>query len=107
MSEPSPLPTGPGEPPQPAASRPEGRLREQALLLDLAHVLMRDMSDRIVLWTRGTQQMYGWTPEEALGRLSHELLRTEFPRPLAEIQAELRERGEWEGELVHFRKDGR
>jgi PAS domain S-box-containing protein len=77
------------------------------LLLDLAHVLMRDMGDRIVLWTRGTQQMYGWTAEEALGRVSHELLRTEFPRPLPEIQAELRARGEWEGELVHYCKDGR
>src|SRR5581483_10614243 len=83
------------------------RLREQARLLDLAHVLMRDAGDRIVLWTHGTQRMYGWTAEEALGRVSHELLRTEFPRPPAEIQAELRDRGEWEGELVHYCKDGR
>jgi two-component system sensor kinase FixL len=33
-------------------------------------------------------------------------LRTEFPRPLAAIEAELTERGEWTGEVIHYRRDG-
>ena len=50
--------------------------------------------------------MYGWRPEEALGQISHELLRTEFPEPLASIQKKLRRYGQWQGELHHRHKDG-
>ena len=37
--------------------------------------------------------MYGWAPEEAIGRRSHDLLKTEFPEPLEKIQERLMERG--------------
>ena len=50
--------------------------------------------------------MYGWPPEEAIGRRSHELLKTEFPESLEKIQERLMERGNWEGELRHHRRDG-
>jgi two-component system CheB/CheR fusion protein len=75
-------------------------------MLDLAHVLARDLDDHIIFWNSGAEAMYGWTAAEALGRLSHELLRTEFPRPLAEVWDEVLEFGVWEGELTHRRKDG-
>jgi PAS domain S-box-containing protein len=84
----------------------EERLRELADLLDLAHALIRDTDDRIILWTRGTERMYGWTAQEAVGRVSHELLRTDSAQPPQQINAMLRERGYWEGELAHYRKDG-
>jgi PAS domain S-box-containing protein len=83
----------------------EEHLRELGHLLELAHALIRDMDDHIILWTRGTERMYGWTAQEAVGRVTHELLRTEFPRPLAEIHTVVRKEGHWEGELVHYRKD--
>jgi len=51
--------------------------------------------------------MYGWTPEEAIGQVSHALLRTQFPQPLEAIEAELVRRGQWEGKLVHAQRDGR
>jgi PAS domain S-box-containing protein len=82
------------------------KLQEQAHLLEMAHVLVRDRDDRIIFWNKGTTQMYGWTEQEALGKNSHELLRTVFPVPLEEINAELHSRGQWEGELVHMCKDG-
>src|SRR5579883_498704 len=50
--------------------------------------------------------MYGWTEQEALGRNVHELLKTVFPTPLAQLEAQLQSRGQWEGELIHTRKDG-
>ena len=50
--------------------------------------------------------MYGWTRAEALGRVSHELLRTQFPVPLARFEADLIGSGSWEGELVHAGRDG-
>jgi PAS domain S-box-containing protein len=50
--------------------------------------------------------LYGWTPEQAIGKSSHELLRTVFPSPLDDIQAEFLSTGRWEGELKHTRADG-
>jgi PAS domain S-box-containing protein len=83
-------------------------LREQAQLLDLAHdaILSLDYNGTIRFWNRGAESMYGWTRDEALGRISHELLQTEFPVPIGEIQERLRANGHWEGELAHRRKDG-
>ncbi len=81
-------------------------LREQEHLLDLAHVLVRDRDGRIMMWNTGDEQLFGWTREEALGKPSHELLKTRFPRPLSEIEGELLRTGRWQGELVHTRRDG-
>ncbi len=87
--------------------RSEGVLREQASLLNLTHdtVFVRDMNDVITYWNRGAEERYGWSSEEAVGRVSHELTQTTFPAPLHEIKAKLLETGRWEGELIHIRRD--
>jgi PAS domain S-box-containing protein len=87
--------------------RAEEALKEQARILDLAPVLIRDLGGRILFWNKGAEQMYGWTAEEALEKFTHNLLKTEFPRPEEEIKARLLARGHWEGELIHTTKDGR
>ncbi len=78
-------------------------LKNQALLLDQAHeaIVIRDEQDRIIYWNRGAERLYGWTSEDALGQISHDLLHTIFPEPLASIQRRLRTAGHWEGELIH------
>lgn len=81
-------------------------LRENAELLDLANILVRDIENRIILWNKGAERMYGWKKEEALGKISHQLLQTHFPQPLEQIEETLRQRGQWEGELEHRRRDG-
>jgi PAS domain S-box-containing protein len=88
--------------------RGEEALKEKADLLDLTHdtVFVRDMREVITFWNRGAEEQYGWTRAEAVGRVSHELLRTVFPAPLAGIKEELMRAGRWEGELVHARRDG-
>jgi PAS domain S-box-containing protein len=83
-----------------------GKLREQADTLDLAHILVRDMENRILLWNHGAEEMYGFTREEALGKVSHELFHTVFPDSLEEIEEALATTGSWEGELIHTRRDG-
>jgi PAS domain S-box-containing protein len=82
-------------------------LGEQAQMLDLANVMARELDGRIFLWNTGMEKMYGWSRTETIGRISHELLKTRFPRPLEEIKAALMTQGAWEGEVVHIRKDGK
>jgi PAS domain S-box-containing protein len=82
--------------------------REQALLLDLAHdaILSLDWDCTIRFWNRGAEHMYGWTREEALGKIAHQLLHTVFPEPLESIESSLAEKGYWEGEIRHVARDG-
>jgi PAS domain S-box-containing protein len=83
-------------------------LGEQAQLLDMAHdgIFSLDWDGTIRFWSLGAERMYGWTREEALGRISHDLLKTEFPESLAGIEDKVATAGRWEGELVHIHKDG-
>ena len=68
--------------------------------------MIRSMEGRINLWNRSAAELYGWKEEEAVGRISHDLLQTQFPKPLEEIESELVRNGRWEGMLVHTARDG-
>ena len=93
---------------QRAEQRSEAALREQASLLNLTHdsIFVRGMDDVITYWNRGAEELYGWTAEKAVGKVSHQLTQTVFPAPIDEIRAELLLTGRWEGELVHTKADG-
>ncbi|WP_087725154.1 ATP-binding protein [Pandoraea sp. PE-S2T-3] len=82
--------------------------REHARLLDLTHdtIFVRDANDIVTYWNHAAEMLYGWRRHEAIGRRSHDLLQTEFPAPLAAIEAAYLRDGEWEGELVHTKRDG-
>jgi PAS domain S-box-containing protein len=86
----------------------EQALAERALLLDLSNdaILVRDGADRITYWNKSASDLYGYSREEAVGRVTHELLHTEFPEPLERINEQLHRHSRWSGELVHRRKDG-
>ena len=88
--------------------RAEESIRDKAGLLNLTHdaFFVMDMKAVIKYWNRGSEERYGWSSEEAVGKNVHDLLKTTFPRPLDEIEAELIRTGRWEAELVHTRKDG-
>jgi len=83
-------------------------LREQAQLLDLAHdaILSLDWNSTITFWSQGAERMYGWPREEAVGKVSRDLLETTFPEPLKDIESKLVSTGRWEGELGQRRRDG-
>ena len=80
----------------------------QSTLIDLAHdaILVRDPISRVLSWNRGAEELYGWTEKEALGRVSHILLKTRFPVSRAAVDAQVEREGRWEGELLHTRRDG-
>jgi two-component system, sensor histidine kinase and response regulator len=88
--------------------RAEAALRRQAELLRLScdAVVVWRLDGGIELWSRGAEQLYGFTEAEALGRVTHELLRTVHPVPWPQIEAKLTAGGTWEGELRHRTKAG-
>lgn len=85
------------------------QLEERSRLLQLAHepMVTRRVDGTVVSWNQGARDLYGFTEEEAVGRVSHELLKTVFPSSLTAIEEELRRAGWWKGELSHSTKHGR
>ncbi len=85
------------------------RISQLTALIDLAHdaIQVQDPLGRILLWNRGAEELYGWTAQEALGRVAHVLLQTHFPESQAAVDAELERAGSWEGELVQTDRQGR
>ena len=88
------------------------RAQRLSLLTDLMNlaadaILMRDPMSRIIFWNHGAERLYGWSEQEALGRLSHTLLETRYSQSRAVTETALEQQGQWEGELTHMCRDGR
>lgn len=78
-------------------------------LLNLAFdaIFVRTFRDRtITYWNRGAEELYGYTPADAIGRNPAQLLRSVYPVPLEEIEWELLATGGWEGEILHTHSSG-
>jgi PAS domain S-box-containing protein len=86
----------------------EKKLKKQADLLNLTHdaIIVHDMDDKITFWNRGAEERYGWREGEVLGKVTHDLLQTEFPDSLKETCEHFLCNGYWEGELIHTKRDG-
>ena len=83
----------------------EERIAEQAAFLDKARdaIMVRDLSGKILFWNQGAQRIYGWTPNEALGKDIRELLYAD-PEKFDEFNRITINKGEWNGELLHITK---
>jgi PAS domain S-box-containing protein len=77
-------------------------------LLGLSYdaIFLHDLNSTITYWDKGAESLYGWSANEALGERSHSLLRTQFPPLPLPLDDLLVRDGNWEGELIHRRKDG-
>jgi PAS domain S-box-containing protein len=87
----------------------EEELRRQAALLDQAYDAMFawEWNGPITYWNKGAERMYGYSADEAVGRLSHELLRTTHGGGLPRLLQQLAQHGVAEIEAAHTSKDGR
>jgi PAS domain S-box-containing protein len=85
-----------------------GRAERLASLLTLSYEPMFAwrFDGPIEFWNTGAERLYGFSPQEAVGRTSHALLRTKFPTEFDEFRSRLRNEHSWSGELRHICKDG-
>lgn len=77
-------------------------------LVHFAHdaILVRDLEGHIIFWNEGAEHLYGWTAQEVLNKITHTLLQTHFPISLDDLNQTLEQHGKWEGNLIHYRRDG-
>lgn len=84
------------------------RLAAQARLLDLSHdmIFVRDRRGIISFWNRCAEETYGWSADEAIGRVADELLQTAYSDPRDVVEKILIETGRWEGGVKQRTRDG-
>lgn len=90
--------------------RSNRQLVEQASLLDKAQdaIMVCGLDRRLSYWNKSAERLYGWTADEAVGRLVTDLL-----YQVAETEAvekaydQVMRTGEWAGDLEPQAKDGR
>src|SRR3954465_5274373 len=72
-------------------------------------VIGKDLEGGILLWNEGARRIYGYEPEEVVGKANASILRVpedgKSGIPTETLQAALRE-GKWEGTLARVRKNG-
>ncbi|MBW4609265.1 MAG: PAS domain S-box protein [Hassallia sp. WJT32-NPBG1] len=85
----------------------EQQLREQAALLDISTdaIVVRDLSNKILLWNKSAEKLYGWKAEEAIGKNINQLDNEALPQP--EIYQTVLSDGNWQGELQKYTKSGK
>jgi PAS domain S-box-containing protein len=83
-------------------------LRHHAALIDQTYdaVLVWEWNGPISFWNRGAERLYGFPSEEAMGRISHDLLHTTTAGGMGTCIKIMEGRGWWEGELGHTSRDG-
>ena len=83
-------------------------IASRALLEALEHsnVLIRRWNGVIEHWSDGCERLYGYTASDAVGMNLHELLQTEYPISLEQMQAQLKQNKSWRGELKQVSKYG-
>ncbi len=72
-------------------------------------VIAKDLTGKILLWNEGARRLYGYEPDEVVGKANSSILHApqdvKAGVPLQIMQAAL-DRGKWEGTLTRQRKNG-
>src|ERR1051325_4781252 len=72
-------------------------------------IIGKDLEGKILLWNEGARRLYGYSPDEVVGRAYSSILHTPedvaADRPREYMNIALRE-GKWEGTIARVRKNG-
>jgi PAS domain S-box-containing protein len=84
-------------------------LHKQAALLNLAQeaIFVRGFDHTVKFWNDGAAELYGFSKQEALGKVTQDLLHTGFPEPIDQIVGQVLESGRWGGELRQTTSTGK
>jgi two-component system CheB/CheR fusion protein len=76
--------------------------------LSRSPIFVWDFDGGVIQWNRGSEELYGYLRDEAIGQRKELLLRPTVPgSTFAALRDSLAEHGTWAGELLHRTKDGR
>ena len=73
-------------------------------------MIAKDLAGKIVLWNEGARRLYGYEPEEVVGKANSSILHASEDAKAGVPERIMRvalEQGKWEGTLTRQRKDGR
>jgi len=86
----------------------EERIRQQAALLDQAQdaIMVLDLQQNILFWSKGAERIYGWSVEDASGRNIAQFLIKERSTQFEAAKKTIIDEGEWSGEIHQVRKNG-
>lgn len=92
-------------------TRPDAQLRlarrELMDAVELAAVMVIDDRNIIRHWSRGCEELYGWSTAEAVGRNRLELLQTALEEAAEDLWRRLRADGRMDNEVIERHRDGR
>ena len=89
--------------------RADALIREQNEILSKSHegIVIVDLHGRIAFWNRGSEEIFGWTASEALGKAPEELLGLDDLEALAALRSAVDGKGFWNGEIRMRDRKGR
>ncbi|MFT3843483.1 MAG: PAS domain S-box protein [Lacibacter sp.] len=71
-------------------------------------VISTNLNWEILSWNEGAEKIYGWTKEEATGKVIYELLKTEYLHLTRDqVLQEVNKNGHVETEIIHTAKNGK
>lgn len=84
------------------------KMREQAALIDISTdaIFVQDLDCHILFWSKGAEEMYGWTHDEIMGKDFCHLAMGPRSAQLDLPRNTVLETGEWQGELSQLTKSG-
>ena len=90
----------------------EDMLREQSLIINSATDAIFSTDNSLVFksWNRAAEQIFGWTAEEVIGKVSTSIFDAEYPTldgtSREHAMRQLLNQGFWKGEIIYHKKNG-
>ena len=90
-----------------AQKKAQERIAEQAALIDQARdaIIVHDLDNRILSWSKGAESVFGWREQEVLGRRLDEVVQDD-PEVFETARQAVLEKGAWTGEVIKRNRAG-